>query len=107
MGIPQQLSPLLDALTHWLATERTPNDQARARVPTGAVCARLAELLSEDDADAVAWFNQHAAALRDAPGIDYPRLERAVRDFDFVRALQVLQIQPPSLPIANQEPLDA
>lgn len=102
-----QLSPLLDALTHWLATERTPNDQARARVPTGAVCARLAELLSEDDADAVAWFNQHAAALRDAPGIDYPRLERAVRDFDFVRALQVLQIQPPSPPIANQEPLDA
>jgi Lon protease-like protein len=56
-----------------------------------AVCARLAQLLAEDDAESTELLQTHAALLRQVLQGRYPAIEAAVAQFDFEAALALLQ----------------
>ncbi|WPP46267.1 response regulator [Pseudomonas sp. AN-1] len=105
--LAQHLEPLLGALE--VALEAAPAAIAPALAPEQleTIRARLETLLHEDDAEAVTCFNEHAAALRAALADDYPRLEHAIRRFEFATALAILQPRHPLQPSTTHEPNSA
>ena len=61
------------------------------RTQLAAALGPLKALLAEDDAEALEVFAQHADLLRAAWPADFPRLEQALREFDFALALSLIQ----------------
>jgi len=78
----------LPALPTAVATvAQRPPDPARLQ----AVCTQLAALFRADDAEAVELLQQHAGVLQQAFPVAYGEMEAAVAQFDFERALALLE----------------
>lgn len=57
------------------------------------VCAQLADLLAQDDSDAIALVEEHATLLHSAFPQAFTEIDQALKDFAFDTALQVLRQQ--------------
>jgi two-component system sensor histidine kinase/response regulator len=79
------------------AKESAPEETEEPDVPLADIARDLSHLFAQGEFGAVALLNRHR--LRVAMGPDFERLERAVQEFDFGRALQILgenvKITPP------------
>ena len=84
------LKELVADLEAKLPPEAAPAGAAAGGESVFRICRRLAELLADDDAAAVRFFETHEALFRDAFPAEYARLRAAVRDFDFDAAAAVL-----------------
>ncbi|KQP49309.1 response regulator [Pseudorhodoferax sp. Leaf274] len=90
--------PLVDALRQVLAATATtpataaqPTAQAVDWTTVRPVAERLQALLEQDDADAMDLFQRNAAMLRPALAGHHDGIARAIGDFDFGRAAQLLR----------------
>ncbi|BDT70011.1 sensor histidine kinase RcsC [Comamonadaceae bacterium OS-1] len=93
----EQVEVLLNALVQALQAQLAP-EAAQATVSVDpaqlhTVCTRLAELLAQDDSDAIALVEDNAALLHSAFPQAYADIEKALKDFAFDAALQVLRQQ--------------
>ncbi len=89
----QLLEPLVAAITRQLpvpvavaAASTAPFDPAAA----AALCARLAQLLREDDAESIEMLQEHAALFKQALPGAYAEIAAAVAQYDFETALERL-----------------
>ncbi|MCQ4347330.1 response regulator [Pseudomonas stutzeri] len=89
--LEEAFATLLEPLAQWLGTPAPVPTPPPAPGQLRRICTTLVELLQEDDAEAVTWFNANAAALHAALSEEYPELERALRSFEFASALRILQ----------------
>jgi two-component system, sensor histidine kinase and response regulator len=82
------------------AKESAPEDTQDQDVPLADIARDLSHLFAQGEFGAVALLNRHSRRLRVAMGPDFERLERAVQEFDFGRALMILgetiNIAPPT-----------
>jgi len=72
------------------ATEAEPAQVQEDKLALADIAGELAKLLAQGEFGAVALLNRHSRQLRLAMGPDFERLERAVQEFDFGRALSIL-----------------
>ncbi len=89
----QQLSLALGPARSWVARSANEADQQSAEagdVPLADVARELSRLFAQGEFSAVALLASHNRQLRLAMGPEFDRLERAVQDFDFGRALLIL-----------------
>ncbi|WP_367848281.1 response regulator [Rhodoferax sp. WC2427] len=91
--VEQLLNTLLQALQSQLAPEIAQATVSVDPAQLHTVCTRLAELLTQDDSDAIALVEDNAALLHSAFPQAYADIEQALKDFAFDTALQVLQRQ--------------
>jgi len=90
------LSALLSALIGQLEAN-LPEEQAAHvavvidRAQLGKVCAKLLQLLNDDDAEAGDVLDEHSALFRSALGDSYQLIDSAIRNFDFGPALALLK----------------
>jgi len=84
------LAELLVALEERLAPAPRPRHVVIPSTEVDEVCAELAMLLEEDDPDASELFDRHAEQLKRAFPEGYPRLEAALRAFDYEGAREEL-----------------
>jgi CheY-like chemotaxis protein/HPt (histidine-containing phosphotransfer) domain-containing protein len=110
-ALQSDTATLLDALVSGVeARQSAPS----ANPPTArfddefrTACAQLADQLAADEFASVQTFGKHQEALRVGFGDRYPAFERAVSDFEFGTALQLLrarlaeQDRPPSAPVGS------
>ncbi|MFA7268582.1 MAG: ATP-binding protein [Sterolibacterium sp.] len=76
------------------APAATKAEQTTARVDQqrlATVCARLMSLLADDDAEAAEVFAENVELLRTAWPDEFPRMEQAIRVFDFALATSMLE----------------
>ena len=73
------------------AKETAPEDPQDPDVPLADIARDLSHLFSQGEFGAVALLDHHSRRLRTAMGPDFERLERAVQEFDFGRALMILR----------------
>lgn len=82
------------------ANEADAEDAEDAHVALADIARDLSQLFAQGEFGAVALLNRHSRRLRQAMGPDFERLERAVQEFDFGRALTILgetiKIAPPT-----------
>jgi CheY-like chemotaxis protein/two-component sensor histidine kinase len=72
------------------ANEPDPEDAEDTDVALADIARDLSHLFAQGEFGAVALLNRHSRRLRLAMGPDFDRLERAVQEFDFGRALAIL-----------------
>jgi PAS domain S-box-containing protein len=89
--LDRPLTALLDALAEALVAPSSPAANSANPKQLARICAKLATLLREDDAEALTWFNEQSGPLRAALADGYPGLEHAIHNFEFTKALTVLQ----------------
>jgi len=90
------LSALLSALIGQLEANLPEEKAVHAavvidRAQLGKVCAKLLQLLNDDDAEAGDVLDEHGALLRSALGDSYQLIDSAIRNFDFGPALALLK----------------
>ena len=73
------------------AKETAQEDPQDPDVPLADIARDLSNLFSQGEFGAVALLDHHSRRLRTAMGPDFERLERAVQEFDFGRALMILR----------------
>jgi CheY-like chemotaxis protein len=73
------------------AKETAQEDPQDPDVPLADIARDLSHLFSQGEFGAVALLDHHSRRLRTAMGPDFERLERAVQEFDFGRALMILR----------------
>jgi two-component system sensor histidine kinase/response regulator len=82
------------------ANDPEPESAEDADVALADIARDLSHLFAQGEFGAVALLNRHSRRLRLAMGPDFDRLERAVQEFDFGRALMILgetmKIAPPT-----------
>ena len=82
------------------SNETNPEDTEDRDVALADIARDLSQLFAQGEFGAVALLNRHSRRLRLAMGPDFERLERAVQEFDFGRALMILgetiKIAPPT-----------
>jgi hypothetical protein len=82
------------------ANDPEPEAAEDADVALADIARDLSHLFAQGEFGAVALLNRHSRRLRLAMGPDFDRLERAVQEFDFGRALMILgetmKIAPPT-----------
>jgi hypothetical protein len=97
------LEALIQALSPALAADGATLSAATAQEASGGpsqvsaatakqICARLRQLLRDDDPEALAWADKHAAVLRQALGAShYAELHNALQSFAMDEALQTFE----------------
>ena len=91
-------TPFLDALSGLVAAIRdaVPDPIVPASAPvsaeaTAGILGQLAAYLADQDGEAIDYLIEHTAAIEAAlAGRDYPAFERAVRNYDYAVALEML-----------------
>ena len=87
------LGPLVAAIDRQLPTPIAVVEAAVAvdSAQVDAICARLANLLREDDAESIELLQEHATLLQQVLHGTYAEIETAVAQFDFETALERLE----------------
>ena len=95
--VQEVLAPLVQALAAQLSQPDAIAQQAvgNAAAPFDEmqfqnVCARLADLLADDDSEASDWWHRHAALLRAGLHVRARPIEQALERYDFMVALDIL-----------------
>jgi two-component system sensor histidine kinase/response regulator len=84
-----------------LPDEHKPNPEMLDAEKTIHIISRLAELLLNDESDALDVLDEHPELLRYVLGDElFVKFEQAVRSFDFERAHQLLRMIGPKLKIS-------
>jgi hypothetical protein len=95
-ALVQAMSPALSvdgAAPSTAAAQEASSATSQASAATASqVCARLRQLLRDDDPEALAWADKHAAVLSRALGAShYTELRNALHAFDMDEALQTFE----------------
>ena len=91
--VEQRLNALVQALHAQLPPEAAQATVAVDPEQLRQVCAQLADLLAQDDSDAIALVEEHATLLHSAFPQAFTEIDQALKDFAFDTALQVLRQQ--------------
>nr|WP_315244241.1 response regulator [uncultured Albidiferax sp.] len=86
-----QLNALVQALQTQLSPEAVQATVAVDPDQLRQICTQLADLLAQDDSDAITLVDEHATLLHSAFPQAYAAIDQALKDFAFDAALQVLQ----------------
>ncbi len=102
-GLDAELVPIITqlaaALTATGAPTPTSRELGRGQVPE--ILGRLADVLAEEDSEAVDVWEAHSQLLKEALGAQYGVIQTAIADFDFETALAALRAATGSSQLAH------
>jgi two-component system sensor histidine kinase/response regulator len=88
--VAAELRRVCEGLDAWIGAAVTPGASAQSATQSRELMERLEKLLREDDPEASELFETNEPVFRAALMFDYDRIAKCVLDFDYGRALEIL-----------------